>query len=89
MSNFIGKIVKIEEDNIGSVHFKKVVTLEKDNETCFFEFRNEVTMRLLKSFETGDEVAISYLHQGKKTRAGLRCNNLVAQTIVKIECTNI
>jgi len=89
MSIFIGKIVKIEEENIGSKHYKKVVTLEKDSETSFFEFRNGVTMKFLNGFVDGQNVAITYLHQGKKTKAGMRCNNLVAQTIEKIEYTNI
>lgn len=84
MSIFIGKIENIEEENIGSIYYKKVVTIQKENETAFFEFRNRITMKFLEAFNKGDNVAVTYLLQGKKTKANMRCNNMVAQTIERI-----
>jgi hypothetical protein len=84
MSNFIGIIENIEEENIGTIYYKKVVTIKKENEIAFFEFRNRVTMKFLETFKNGDSVIVTYLLQGKKTKAMMRCNNLVAQTIEKL-----
>jgi hypothetical protein len=84
MSIFIGKIESIEEENIGTVHHKKVVTLKKDSETAFFEFRKATFIKFLEAFKKGDSVMVGYLHQGKQTTAKMRFNNLVAQTIEKI-----
>jgi len=85
MSILIGQIENIEEENIGSQFYKKVVTIKKENQTAYFEFRNRITMKFLETFKIGDKVAVTYLLQGKVTKNKMRCNNMVAQTIEKIE----
>ena len=85
MSLFIGKIESIEEENIGSPYYKKVVTIKKDRETAYFEFRNRFTMKFLDGFSKGENVAITYLMHGSITRNKMRCNNLIAQSIEKVE----
>ena len=84
MSIFIGKIEKIEEEFIGSIYYKKVVTIVNDNQTGYFEFRNAITMKYIETIEQGDEVRITYVLQGKTTKSLMKCNNLVGQTIEKL-----
>ena len=81
MSSFIGKIEKIEEENIGTIYYKKVVTIINKNQTGYFEFRNAITIKYIEKIKEGDEIRITYLLQGKTTKSMMKCNNLIGQTI--------
>lgn len=78
----IGKIESINEETTKS-YIKKEIELVGREGKCFVEFRG-VQRFLLKDFNVGDIVIVSFSLDGKTSKLGKNFDNLVGTSIEKI-----
>jgi len=86
MSLAVGKIKKIETEQIGD-HKKIILTiLSDDGQKSFLEFRGSIMMQLAESVKLEQKVIVPFKFDGKVSDLGnKRYNNLVAMSIKIVE----
>jgi hypothetical protein len=86
MSLAVGKVKKIETEQIGD-HKKTILTiLSEDGQKSFVEFRGEIMMKLLENVSLEKKVIIPFKFDGKVSELGnKRYNNLVALSLKIVE----